>query len=1027
MAASARPQWWLWRMAFVATAASLCLAVIPEGDASARALPSATRGAGVPAAGVSCPSACRCRPPRQVVCEAATGDAQPPLPPLDTESLVLDGYASVPAHLLARLPHLRHLQINHGRLRSLELPPLPQLEVLDVSHSGVMTLSRSDLGTRVPALVHLNASHSRLTELGANDLLGLERLRVLDLRGNPLHSVARAALHGLHALTYLDISSSQVVTLHSQWLRDAPALKLLNVSHARVSELPRLHGKSLAVFDASHNFLAELPEALLAASPVQELYLHHNPLRQVHLASLDHAGSLRSLDLSHTAVVNIDEFVFAQMPQLLHLSLANNARLERVEHGAFTGLHGLRSLSLANNPSLQEVEEVAFEGLPNLEVLDMQNSSLTVLPLSLRQVANHSVVLLAGTRLRCDCHHHWLPQLLTSNDISRWSGVAPLQCTDGTARSATQLAAHLEVLTCQAPTAVEAPSPWRRVKGDQSALLECNVTAHPPAAILWLSASRQVFRNKGSSGHSAGWLSHHLRGLEEVAITSDPHMEVLPSGHLLIRNVSRADVGRYKCFAYNSVSNTSVVVFLGLDDGPLRNLYTESLLFGFACATLFLLVTLLVQLINYLMDRLGWQCCWACCCCKDRLSPKARQIRKLLESVESYKSQQLERLRENYNAQVVSIKESCYLQMERIRESYGGQTKHLKDLRDYSTQGLTTVKDQYLDQLNNIRDYSVSQMNRVRENYVFQRHRIRKFSAHQLLRLRETYKYQQKTLNKILENLPDLYLQNCRTGGCQRTDSILFDDALNGIDAYYKVDFFDTQSHGSDYYTPASTLTRSFRSSKGQDNKRHSRNSSNTSCDFVEAQPWIRRDSLSVNGSSPAHNHPPPGSVRSHNRSLSVATPTSYAPDPVRVHKRSLSATHPYHRVAPAPEARGVPARITLREEGSDYDLATPPTSPSSLPCTPTIVVRQRPTIEEEVTQAQNQRQAAPMQAGVPREASASVAEKGSTAQRDGRDPHAVGTETSNSQRQQGQDDELLVAVVEDSSSNASTAYETSL
>lgn len=603
MAASARPQWWLWRVALAAAAASLCFAVIPEGDSPARALPSAARGAGGPGTGASCPSACRCRPPRLVVCRAAAGDVQPPLPPRDTESLVLEGYASVPAHLLSRLPHLRHLRVSHGRLRSLDLPSLPQLETLDVSHSGVMTLSRSELGARVPALEHLNASHSRLTELGSADLQGLRRLRVLDLRGNPLHRVARDALVGLDALVHLDISGSQVVELHSQWLRDAPALRLLNVSHARVSELPRLHGRSLAVVDASHNFLVALPDGLVVSAAVEELHLHHNPLQQVHLAALEHAAALRSLDLSHTDVVNIDEFVFAQMPRLQHLSLADNARLVRVEHGAFTGLHALRSLSLANSPSLQEIEEVAFEGLPKLELLDLRNSSLSVLPLSLRQVANHSAVLLAGTRLRCDCHHHWLPQVLSASDVSRWSGVAPLQCTDGTARSGAQLAAHLEALACRAPTATEAPNPWRRVKGDQSALLECNVTAHPPAAVLWLSASKQVFRHKDSSGDSEGWLSHHLRGLEAAAVTSDPHMEVLPSGHLLIRNVSRADVGRYKCFAYNSVSNTSVVVFLGLDDQPLRNLYTESLLFGFACATLFLLITLLVQLINYLMDR----------------------------------------------------------------------------------------------------------------------------------------------------------------------------------------------------------------------------------------------------------------------------------------------------------------------------------------------------------------------------------------------------------------------------------------
>lgn len=65
-------------------------------------------------------------------------------------------------------------------------------------------------------------------------------------------------------------------------------------------------------------------------------------------------------------------------------------------------------------------------------------------------------------------------------------------------------------------------------------------------------------------------------------------------------------------------------------------------------------------------------------------------------------------------------------------------------------------------QLRRVRDYSNGQLNWVRENYVFQRNKIRKFSAHQVLRIREGYKYQQQTLNKVLENLPSFYFENCR-------------------------------------------------------------------------------------------------------------------------------------------------------------------------------------------------------------------------------------------------------------------------
>lgn len=113
-----------------------------------------------------------------------------------------------------------------------------------------------------------------------------------------------------------------------------------------------------------------------------------------------------------------------------------------------------------------------------------------------------------------------------------------------------------------------------------------------------------------------------------------------------------------------------------------------------------------------------------------------------------------------------------------------------------------------------MRDYSTTQLNWVRENYIFQRNKIRKFSAHKVLQLRETYKYQQQTLNKVLENLPSLYFENCRAGTCGKADSIVFDPCdMDSIDMYFKskLDMLPVientkseliQSKLSLYYTP---------------------------------------------------------------------------------------------------------------------------------------------------------------------------------------------------------------------------------
>ena len=110
-----------------------------------------------------------------------------------------------------------------------------------------------------------------------------------------------------------------------------------------------------------------------------------------------------------------------------------------------------------------------------------------------------------------------------------------------------------------------------------------------------------------------------------------------------------------------------------------------------------------------------------------------------------------------------------------------------------------------------VRDYSTGQLNWVRENYVFQRNKIRKFSTHQVLRIRESCKYQQQTLNKVLENLPNLYFDNCRNGSCGKSDSAMFDprdiDPID-LEAYFKVKIKNLATDGSledvnsEYYTP---------------------------------------------------------------------------------------------------------------------------------------------------------------------------------------------------------------------------------
>lgn len=114
-------------------------------------------------------------------------------------------------------------------------------------------------------------------------------------------------------------------------------------------------------------------------------------------------------------------------------------------------------------------------------------------------------------------------------------------------------------------------------------------------------------------------------------------------------------------------------------------------------------------------DRFCNTCC--SCCSTEKSSPRGRQIYAMLDSIEHYKSQQLERLRENYTQQVLllhyesikyfiiifpqvnRIRENCTQQVEWIQSSYNSQAKYLKEIRNIGTHHITSLRDQYYDQV----------------------------------------------------------------------------------------------------------------------------------------------------------------------------------------------------------------------------------------------------------------------------------------------------------------------------------------
>ncbi|XP_076760758.1 uncharacterized protein LOC143429167 isoform X1 [Xylocopa sonorina] len=685
-------------------------------------------------------------------------------------------------------------------------------------------------------LEQLNLGDNRLTELPSNVFHPLHQLQYLNLTGNRLSILPRALFQGLDrleeielarnqldvlpyqafastkSLTRLDLSNNLLVFLQDHSFRPNKQLQQLYLSANRLTKLPsRLFSglSQLRILELANNEIDTIPRGLFAdLASLQHLDLSGNPITRLTNIAFQSLSNLQWLSLKNLPVTVLPQDVWRPVKKLRTLSLSGT-RLEVLRNQDLKGLENLETLEVNKSP-LREISRCTLDRTPALRKIDLRDSNLTFLPANVAQLAFLNDLQLQGNPWACDCRMFWFVKWAESKEHLRTAFQSGFRCGDEIDGTGDMLKT-LRYLKCTPPNLAYA-TPTQQYLLSSSVLLECEFNGNPTPSITWVTPKLQVLHWNPDPAFPDAFVEHPpVHGWEQsVPFVDDGRVRILENGSLYITTLLRQDVGQYKCFAVNPIDNATTYISLQMNPITLHKIKIISILVGAASATAFLLFTLFLQFLRYLLAKCG--CLkWCLCCRRVGSTPRAKQIYQMLDNIEQYKSQQLERLRENYTQQVHRIKENCAQQVEWIRDSYEGQMRHIRDIRDYGTSHLTALRDQYYDQVKKVRDYSTSQLNWVRENYVFQRNKIRKFSAHQVLRLRESYKYQQQTLNKVLENLPNFYFDNCRSGSCGKSDSMVFDLKEDGsirVDTYLKTKINDLASGismedvNSEYYTP---------------------------------------------------------------------------------------------------------------------------------------------------------------------------------------------------------------------------------
>lgn len=691
---------------------------------------------------------------------------------------------------------------------------LHSLLQLDLSHNLISTIDEAAL-QHLSSLKSLNLSYNALSFLPHGLFMNSHYLTELDLAGNFLQSVPFHALAPLKDLFALDLSFNRINEIQDDTFvlnRKINSVQLKSNQISRLSNRTFSYLYDLKSLNLVNNSLTELPKGLFKdLANLQYLNLASNSLHTLLPDALKGLVQLRWLNISDNPVALLPSKLF-QYTQLLESLSVDTTDIETIPSHLFDGLKNLRVLSMKDNVHLEMIYDSIFDDLKRLQDIDFSRNNLTTLPHSLQTVKNLTSLNISMNPWMCDCRMAWVPAWLETNK-NMTIEKSNLRCAS-TLFSLRGLSflPTLRGLDCKPPELIFG-TPTEKYLLKSTALLQCIYSGYPPPSITWVTPKGLTFHWNPNPGIPDKFAKHPTAHCPDLTpIQNNPLVHVTENGSLVIVNVSRADAGLYLCLAANPMANATNHIRLMIDPITMHEEQLISIAVGMVTAVLFLGLSLLINLLRRFIHIFA---CFTCCK-KDQISPKGRQIYQMMESIEQYKTQQLDKLKENYTNQVHRIKENCAQQVEWIRESYQGQVQHLKDFRDFGTHHLTSMRDQYCDQIKRVREYSASQLNWVKENYVFQRNRIQKFSSHQILRFRESYKYQQATLGKLLETLPSLYLDNCRSGSCGKTDSGAFEIDVSNIDMYLKKEGAfsgmqygeacgpdDTLSRLSIYYTPS--------------------------------------------------------------------------------------------------------------------------------------------------------------------------------------------------------------------------------
>ncbi|XP_037016923.2 leucine-rich repeat-containing G-protein coupled receptor 6 [Artibeus jamaicensis] len=288
------------------------------------------------------------------------------LPALQAMTLALNRISYVPDYAFQNLSSLVVLHLHNNRIQRLgthSFEGLHSLETLDLNHNelhqfpvAVRTLGR---------LQELGFHNNNIRAVPERAFVGNPLLQAIHFYDNPIQSVGRSAFQDLPKLHTLSLNGATDIQEFPD-LKGTTSLEALTLTRAGIrllppgmcQQLPRLR-----ILELSHNRIEELP-SLHRCRKLEEIGLQHNRIWEVRADTFRQLSSLRTLDLSWNIIRSIHPEAFSTLHSLVKLDLRDN----QLTALPLAGLGGLVHLRLGGNPALSQT--FSKDRLPRLRILE---------------------------------------------------------------------------------------------------------------------------------------------------------------------------------------------------------------------------------------------------------------------------------------------------------------------------------------------------------------------------------------------------------------------------------------------------------------------------------------------------------------------------------------------------------------------------------------------------------------------------------------------------------------------------------